>query len=320
MTTPNPCGCCPAGLSRCWAPVTPLMCTLPPAVIALPTTALPNSAVVLANPLGFTFTGPLSNTFDGSIAGTNFWRINSGGVGPTQVDARWTFNADVARSYAFRIFHGGGGILNDGDGVASATLVVRDSALGVLFSGPIVSGNSGAGFVTDFSPPGPFGNLRHFDLEDIATFGGGAPNTHIREVQILQRWAADIVYTCPPFTMTGHAVATTDTQAGGITMPAGQLNQTNGPHDITWDIPASITGTITTDNPGNFSTMTIMDGTVLTVSGNQNNAFSVQWDVDDLDDAALPATGMICDGEVMWFTTEGDEIDTALLRDCPETS
>lgn len=312
-----PCRCCPTSLSRCWAPENPLSCGLPPTVTPLPTIALPTSAAVLANPLGLTFTNPIGLTFDGSTAGTNFWRINCGGLGPTQVDVRWTYSGDVDRVYAFQVFHGGGGILNDGDGISAANLVVRDAALGVLFSGPIVTGNSGAGFITDFSPPGPFANVRHFDLEDLATFTPAAPNLHIREVRLLQRWAADIVYNCPPFTITGRAVADTDTQAGGITMPAGLLNQANGPHTITWSAPPGVTGTVTTNNPGNFSTLSITDGTVMTVTGNASNQWSVVWVADDLDEAALPAHGLLCDGQVTWYDTGGNELPVGLLRDCP---
>lgn len=313
------CGCCAVGLSRCWAPANPLSCTLPPAVTALPVIGTPDSAQVIANPLGWTFTGPLSNTFDGSTAGSNFWRINNGGsTANSQVRVRWSYTQPQPRAYAFQVFHGGGAFLNDADGISSANLTLYDAALSVLHGPtPIVTGNSGAGFITDFSPPGPFAGTQHFDLSDITEALGGAPNIHIREVRLLLRWAADITYVCPPFTIVGHAVATTDTQAGGITMPSGLLNQTNGPHEIRWEVPPGVTGTVTTNNPGNFSTLTIVDGTVMTVTGNQSNQFAVTWVVDDLDETALPAHGLLCGGAVTWYDTDGNEVPVELLRDCP---
>lgn len=315
-----PCGCCPTGLSRCYAPTNPLTCNLPATVAPLPTIATPDSAQVIANPLGWTFTGSLAVTHDGAVSpGTVFWRINNGAsTADSQVRVRWSYSQPQPRAYAFQVFHGGGGVLNDGDGISSANLTLYDAGLGVLHGPvPIVSGNSGAGFVTDFSPPGPFVGTRHFELSDIREALGGAPNIHIREVRLLLRWAATITYTCPPFTMIGNVEADTDTQASGITMPAGMLNQTNGPHTITWSVPPGVTGTVTTNNPGNFSTLTVVDGTVMTVSGNQNNQFAVTWVSDDLDDIALPAHGLLCDGEVTWFDGDGTEIPPILLRDCP---
>lgn len=316
---PIPCNCCPVPPSRCWAPQNPLMCNLPPTVAPLATIATPDSAAVIANPLGWTFTNPLSFTYDGSTGGFNFWRINNGAsTADSQVRVRWTYNADQPRAYAFQIFHGGGGILNDADGISSADLTLYDAGLGVLHGPvPIVTGNSGAGFITDFSPPGPFASTRHFELSAIREALGGAPNIHIREVRLLLRWAAAITYSCPPFTIVGDVVADTDTQAGGITMPAGQLNQTNGPHTITWSVPAGVTGTVTTNNPGNFSTLTITDATVMVVSGNANNQFSVEWVADDLDDIAEAAVAMLCDGEVVWYDAAGNELPVGLLRDCP---
>lgn len=313
-----PCSCCPVPLNRCWAPTNPLTCNQP-TVTALPTIGTPNSAQVIANPLGWTFSGSLAVTYDGAAPGNGFWRINSGDfTGDTQVRVRWSYNQPQPRAYAFQVFHGGGSFLNDADGISSAGLTLYDAALGVLHGPvPIVTGNSGAGFVTDFSPPGPFLDVQHFDLSDITEALGGAPNIHIREVRLLLRWAATITYSCPPFTMVGNVVAETDTQAGGITMSAGQLNQVNGPHTITWEVPAGITGTVTTDHPERFSTLTIMDGTVMTVTGNGTSQFAVTWVSDDLDDIALPAHGLLCDGETIWFDGDGTEIPPALLRDCP---
>lgn len=311
-----PCGCCPTGLERCWAQQNPLSCNNPSQVTP-PTFSTPSSAAVVENPNGYTFAGPIARTHDGLIQNdTGNWHINTSGSPQTAVGVvvRWSYNADLNDVVSFSIWHGAGGILSDCDGVVSATITVRDAALNVLFTGPITTANSGAQHITVF--PALLQGVRHFELSNISRCSGSV-NIWIREVRLNTRWESDLTYTCPPLTMTGHIEAVNPTTAAGITVGATTLNQTNGPHTITWDLPPGVTGVISTNNPGNFSDLAIADGTVTTITGNANNQFSIAWTVDDLSDIAEPAHGMLCGNQVIWFDGDGNQIPVELLVDCP---
>ena len=311
-----PCGCCPAGLERCWAPQNPLACNTAQQV-APSQIATPNAAAVVANPNGYTFAGPITRTHDGIIANdTGNWHINTSGAAQTAtgVVVRWSYNADVNDVISFSIWHGAGGVLSDCDGVSAADLTVYDAAMNVLWTGPTTNGNSGIEWVTVLPL---LQGVRHFELSNMQRICNGSLNMWIREVRLNTRWEADLTYVCPPLTMTAHIEAVNPTTAAGITVGATTLNQTNGPHTITWDLPPGVTGVITTNNPGNFSSLAIADGTVTTVSGNANNQFSIEWTADNLEEVAEAAHGMLCGNQVVWFDGDGNQIPVELLVDCP---
>lgn len=307
--TVNACGCCPTGLEGCLIPVSPLACAA--ATIASASTtwdqqhATPDTAAMVANPGNASFGNP-NLTRDKNLSGNAAMVINSGtgGVYDTNVTFRWTYVTPVNDIWGFSIWHGWGNVLNDGDGVSAATLTVYAGAT-VLFTGPITTGSGGQEFQTVF--PGRLNGITHFELSHI--FGQGNVGVGIREVALNYPWRGTFAENCAPAQISAAIESQAATFAAGLTLSGGVMGQTNGPHTMTWTVPAGVSGTIVTNLPGDFSTLgPIVDGTIVTVSGNHNRTFSITWTAPEPEELAEPVYGLLCDGAVTWIDSSGNPV------------
>lgn len=316
-----PCRCCPTSLSRCWAPANPLTCPGSPTITADPALSPVPQTVLVANPAGLPINSPpLSRTADGDPAGGSYSGFNT----PAPVDAAqgviidYVLPAPLDRVMRARLWNNGGGILTDNDGLGPGTIVeLFDPLDNLLVSGPLNALNGGG--PTDTVLAGaPYGAVAKYRLRNLMKLNVGTVKPLWRDIRLVQAYHAVATWTCPPITITADILSTTDSLVGGITFPApGLMTQTNGPHSFTFNSPDPFTATISAANPGDFSTLAITNGTVVTVSGNHANApFSIEFTT-DLDDAARPAFGMRCDDQTVWYDEAGNVIAPELLRDCP---
>lgn len=324
MTTPTPpathCGCCPRpSLIRCWTPQTPLSCASPGTLTPRdPQAVTPTGATVTANPLAWTLPNPLTRTYDGTTAADlGNWVIGCGfTTGDTQVAVRWSYTIPVDDVWSVSVWHGAGGDTSDGDGLSpgSTTLTVYGAANTVLFSGAATVAVNGSEQQTVF--PSALDGVTGFEFSHMFK-GPGAPDLYIREVRVNTQWKADISYSCPPYTMSAVVESDALTSSPGLTLTATNLDQTNGPHTLTWTVPPGVTGHVTTDHPENFSTLVITNGSTMVVSGDQANQFSIQWDVTDPNLASNRAFGYLCDGVITWYDAAGNVVPGNRVQDCP---
>lgn len=208
-----------------------------------------DNVTVFANPNGYSVTS-LQNSRNFNTAGNNWGRINTGGGNAVGVVLEYTYNTPVDNPGRIRIDSGGGANLGDCDGVLSATATLLNSADTVLWTGPIVAGNTGAARYTSI-PSGLLG-VSKVQLSNI-TKCRGAPNIHIRSFRLVAEYTIGYVYDCANLSI----VARGDLAA--VTITPTTITQTTTPHSLRFSVPGSSNwqATITTDQPGRFSRLTV---------------------------------------------------------------
>lgn len=310
---PIPCNCCSTNLTRCFQQQVPVICNDPPVLVAqsqqspIPATTLVQgqAGVGIANP-------PLSSTADNNTAGASFSGFN--GDAPNAI-IDYTYGVIQDRVLAIRLWNNGGAVLTDADGLGPTTIVELFDNLGVSIFGPtnLVAGNGGAIFSTNVAGLPGLNGVRRMRLTNVVGIPGGSnPGPLWRNISLFEAYLATITWDCPP----NQVVATVNGLNAGLAIGAGTLTQTNGPHTLTFDSPTAFTGTIVTNNPGNFSTLAVTNGTVVTLTGNAVNQFVVNYTFPVDISAAEPAFGMLCDGVVKWYNAAGVEVNASLLVDC----
>lgn len=303
----NLCGCCPANLVRCYLDDRPCTCNIPTVVAESISSTIPQP-VLVANPNGVGAIS-LAATCDNNIAGASYGGFNTDGNNNAAINIvleyRWATPQN--RVINIRLYNSGGGILNDGDGIDTATATLLDGAGVVLWQGPL---NANNGTNVDITPVPFLNGVRVLRLTNIVGLPGAAPDILWRNINLHIRYQALITWTCCDKTVTGFVEGINN----GITFTAvtGNLVQVNGPHTITFNSTTPFNAVITTNQPASFSTLNITNGTVVTVSGNRNQTFRIDGQFED----TFPAFAMVCDDTVEYQSVTGAVIPTNQLFEC----
>ncbi len=334
-----PCDCCPTTITRCRR-VDPTCNSAPAIVPGLVTSPVPNQALVTDNPNGYGIVN-IAATADGNNSGGSYGGINSGLGNATGVIVEYRWSNAVNKVVQIRLWNNAGGSVNDEDGIGTAVATLLDADGNILWQGALVAGNGGAIFTTNLNGTANEINgvrvLRLSNITNLGThkhtwqhhpdrwsavgrrrcFGGltngseAAPNILWRDINFRLRYSAIITWACPLGTIRGYV----EGLDAGLTLGAGTLVQTNGPHTITFKSQVAFNGTIVTNRPANFSSLTITNGSVITVSGNQTNNFVVNFTFPE--NAVLsPVFGTLCDGVMTWYDTGGNVVPAAQIKDC----
>jgi hypothetical protein len=155
---------------------------------AVEQTALFDSVAVVANPDGWTILA-LERTIDGDLTAVNQpWPgIYSGPSDATGVVIDYAFTEPKHQVILLRLYNQAGGILNDQDGIGTATVEVFDSSDNLLFSGALNAGNGAAPFDTVF--PAPLDNVSRVRLSAITIQVARSNAPLWRELQVVQNVA-----------------------------------------------------------------------------------------------------------------------------------
>lgn len=308
-----PCGCCSTQLVRCFIQNTEPVCSDVPALVADPVTSPVPTTTLVQNPGGPGIANPpLSRTADNNTAGASY--SGFGNDAPNAI-IDYTYAVIQDRVVNIRLWNNGGSILNDADGLGAAVMVTLFDDIGTAIFGPtaLTAGNGGAIFVTPVSALPGLNGVRRMRLTNIVGIPGGSnPGPLWRNINLQLAYHAVMTWDCPPVAITAEI----DGALAGLTVGPGTLTQTNGPHTLTFDSAEAFTGTIVTNNPGNFSTLAITNGTVVTLTGNAVNQFDVDFSLPSIVPTQLPAFGMLCDGAVVWYDSLGLQVNPVLLIDC----
>ena len=115
-----------------------------------------------------------------------FGRIFSGRADATGVVIDYGFTTPKQAVAALLLDNNGGGVLNDSDGIGTATVQVLDSNGSVLFSGQLVAGNGGSTFRTSF--PDALDDVARVRLSNITNLAPAvaAPDIIWRELRAVQ--------------------------------------------------------------------------------------------------------------------------------------
>jgi hypothetical protein len=312
-----PCDCCPTQMMRCFVQSTEPICSDPPALVADPVTSPVPTTVLVANPDGRAIANPpLSRTADGNTAGGSYSGFSTPGgstTGAQNIVIDYVYPVVQDRVTNIRLWNQGGSILSDNDGLSPLTVVeLYDITDTLIFTSNLNAGNGGAIFSTVVSAfPGLDGvaKLRLRNLGKIST-SGASPLW--RNIDLQLAYHAVMTWDCPPV----QVAADVNGALAGLAVGVGTLTQTNGPHTLAFSSAEPFTGTIVTNNPGNFSTLAITNGTVVTLTGNAVNQFDVDFTLPSIVPTQLPAFGMLCDGAVVWYDSQGLQVNPVLLTDC----
>lgn len=270
------------------------------------------SAVVAENPRGFSV-GYLDRTFDGNTSSGppgGHGIIDSGNdLTNTQVAIDYMLSTPRDRVTHFRLWNQFGSNVTDFDGIGAATLTLFDASDNVLFTGPLVADNGGVPFDTPVG--GPLDGVVRARLSDItANPGGSAPDIGWREVALVSTYEAILTTTCG----TVQATAVVTGLNPGLSYANGQLTQTSGPHDLTFTLPTG-TGTIVTDSPTSFSSLTFTNGSTVTVTGNGTMSFALS-----VEGTESLSTGFACVSEdgssVEVISSDGAPVPDAVIEPC----
>lgn len=306
-----PCDCCPTTITRCRR-VDPTCNSAPTIVPGLVTSPVPNQALVTDNPNGYGIQN-IAATADGNNSGGSYGGINSGLGNATGVIVEYRWSNAVNKVVQIRLWNNAGGSVNDEDGIGTAVATLLDADGNILWQGALVAGNGGAIFTANLNgTANEINGVRVLRLSNITNLGTqAAPNILWRDINFRLRYSAIITWACPLGTIRGNV----EGLDAGLTLGAGTLVQTNGPHTITFKSQVAFNGTIVTNRPANFSSLTITNGSVITVSGNQTNNFVVNFTFPE--NAVLsPVFGTLCDGVMTWYDTGGNVVPAAQIKDC----
>ncbi len=308
-----PCNCCPTEITRCRYDY--IACTAAPTIVQGSTTSpVPNQSVVVANPNGFGIQN-IAATADGNTAGGSYGGITTGLGNAINVVIEYRWTTAVDRAVQIRLWNNGGGNVNDFDGIGTALATILDGNANVLWQGNLVAGNGGAIFVTELngvSLANQINGIRVLRLSNITNLpGAAAPDILWRNIDFRLTYVATMTWVCPQGTVVADIVGVNS----GITLGAGTLTQTNGPHTLTFRSNKVFNATIVTNRPANFSTLTVTNGTVLTITGNQINNFVLNPQFRD-DQSATPVFGMLCNGVMTWYDSNGNPVAAANIEDC----
>jgi len=241
----------------CYRPI-PTPCPAPIVTADNPSAVIPefSRATVVANPNNIGVVN-LPSSHDGDASGGSWSRFNTGNADAIGLVVDWLFLAPQSNPSAIQLFTQGGADVGDCDGVGSAVATLYNAAGTILWSGALVGGNGGTGWLTDL-PTGLVGITR-MRLSNITKScgGAGAPNIHIRNIRLLAEYSIIYDYDCHGVTIEARG------DAGTVTITSTTITQTTTPHVLTFDIPGSSNwqATVVTDQPGRFSRLTV----------NQNN-------------------------------------------------
>lgn len=196
---------------------------------------------------------------------------------PCNFDLDFYFDRPLDFVTAMRIYHGWGSIHNDWDGVGPGGLVqLLDVNMNVMASQPMVSGNNGSGWVTPF-PGGPYMQVRGLRMITPHRTNPGNNGLGIREVQLLQEYRSVLTWVCGANVFT--AVVAGDAPA--LTVAGGVITNTGGPKQLTFRANGDgrFTGTLVTDNPALFDTLTVTQANpVINVLASGTAQFRMEWD------------------------------------------
>ena len=187
-------------------------------------------------------------------------------------------------------------------------MCIRDS----LWTGPIVAGNTGAARYTSI-PSGLLG-VSKVQLSNI-TKCRGAPNIHIRSFRLVAEYTIGYVYDCANL----NIVARGDLAA--VTITPTTITQTTTPHSLRFSVPGSSNwqATITTDQPGRFSRLTVdQNSPVVDFAGTGVAGFEIAAIDLTTPEAAIRAGTVQFDGvtRTLHDTLTGEEITGQQIVPC----
>lgn len=282
----------------------------------------------------------LTNGFVGGsfTAEQQAFRVDCGGttnfIDTIQIDVDIVQGADGARRMlGFGYWNGYGTILNDGDGLGGLVVHFFDAANTLLGTQALPNVNSAAFHSAALA----FGSTDQVDRIEIHIGQKpfpGSNHANLREIAPIwaYRSAADwrcfgrqvtatIDYTgesIAPAVLEGNTTSGAMMVAGaGITITPTNLIQTNGPHSMTFTSNGPFEGTIITNQPGNFSSLTVSDSNpTITVTGNMNQTFDIDWDFPNMVGAAI-RSAVLTDGDLRDLAT-GAIVDpeTVIIVSC----
>lgn len=255
----------------------------------------------------------LPNLSNGVVGGELGMRVDCGGGVvnfPDTIRVLGQLAAHDRQMIGFGHWNGYGSILTDGDGLNYSSVQVLDGATVLHNQSPIATANNGLMHETLFAAPvvGATG-LR---LVAGSKPAGGSLHANSSEVapiwawEGLMQWACNDLISCRirpvnPFSgalrvLGGQAQGRfTVTHGGVVIFNNGVLSQANGPHEFLFDVPAGVTGTVTTNLPNNFSSLVVTEASPsFVLSGNTAQTFSISWNFD----AVGCRPGIVSDGEL----------------------
>lgn len=313
-------GCCPDE-PFCYG--VPATCTGAPAQQDRPPVPVVTS-VLEQNTSGFGLTSSNHNPllvghdvrhlFDGDLNGFNFGLFVQTGNGAVSfldtIIVRGDYSAHDRRLVGFGEADGWGNVVNDGDGLNGLSVDLYDVGNNIIGTVTVPNIFGGALHTAYLAAPTLAGQVAYFRLRLGARgFAGGAQGgANMREAVAIWSWESDLSWGCgarrvnalvehvDPLSAQAvlQQVGSFDTyqatRGGQVVITPTNLIQTNGPHKITFSAAGPFQGQIITNNPGDFSTLTPSDSNpVVTITGNHNSQFRVNWTFPDLLTFAQPA-------------------------------
>ncbi len=306
--------CCPLQLTKCsQMRYTPSCLITPVATQVVPKTTGAFAVAVTANPNGYGIIN-IAATGDNNTAGASYGGIDRpANASAPGVVIRYTNPVNFNRVIRVKLWNNGGGNVNDSDGLASATVTLRDSALNILYTGTLIGANGGA--VQSLNNIGKIDNVRYLFLSNITSLTGSAsPDILWRNIQMEAAALTDFIWSCGDFSLKARF----DSPDVAPTIVNGVLNQipTASPATLTFTSSHEFSGFIKTNRPNDFSSLNITNGTQITVTNTGVNAKWLIPYVTFVDDPIMTFASK-CEGEdVIWRNANGEFVPTEYLVEC----
>lgn len=212
---------------------------------------------------------------------------------PNTISITATIAAHDRRMLGIGFWDHYGSIHTDGDGIDYDSIEVYDGATLLHTQVGLNTANNGAFHETLF--PAPVANADNIRMWAGNKPAGGSIHANTREIAPVWDWQGRIDWPCSanifaivrpvdptlgPLRQISSGDRLTMTRGGIVIAGAGgTLAQNFGPHTMTFEVPPGVVGTITTNRPQDFSSLTVTQAdNVITLSGNTTRTFDISWD------------------------------------------
>ncbi len=212
------------------------------------------------------------------------------------------------------IWNNGGGVLNDFDGIGTATVTLRDINSNILFVGTIVGPNGGGIGVLNVLPE--VNGVKYIFLSNITNLAcGAAPDILWRHIQVEAASLVDFEWTCGAFNLTAQfdSPDTTPTLVNGILTQTA----TSSPAILTFTSDYEFNGVIRTNLAADFSSLNITNNSQIVVT--RTTAANTKWLLPFVTfvDKPVMTFASQCEGEpIIWRNAKGEFVPTEYLTEC----